>query len=163
MRTDNMHPRDAGFRDSPSSKEFSGANRGDIGAKKKGQRSCPLALRLFMARPERFELPTTKFVAWYSIQLSYGRFDRRLGGETCVAQSARSNEGRDYSVPGGFRQLPAPTIFPAGAFSPHPAPWRTGHSRLSLPVFGTMPPDSRAPQFFLRGRTYKTRLWSSIW
>ena len=26
-----------------------------------------------MARPERFELPTTKFVAWYSIQLSYGR------------------------------------------------------------------------------------------
>jgi hypothetical protein len=24
-------------------------------------------------RPERFELPTTKFVAWYSIQLSYGR------------------------------------------------------------------------------------------
>ncbi len=27
-----------------------------------------------MARPERFELPTTKFVAWYSIQLSYGRF-----------------------------------------------------------------------------------------
>ncbi len=28
-----------------------------------------------MARPERFELPTTKFVAWYSIQLSYGRID----------------------------------------------------------------------------------------
>jgi hypothetical protein len=26
-----------------------------------------------LARPERFELPTTKFVAWYSIQLSYGR------------------------------------------------------------------------------------------
>jgi hypothetical protein len=26
-----------------------------------------------VARPERFELPTTKFVAWYSIQLSYGR------------------------------------------------------------------------------------------
>ena len=26
-----------------------------------------------MARPERFELPTTKFVAWCSIQLSYGR------------------------------------------------------------------------------------------
>ena len=26
-----------------------------------------------MVRPERFELPTTKFVAWYSIQLSYGR------------------------------------------------------------------------------------------
>ena len=28
---------------------------------------------LKMVRPERFELPTTKFVAWYSIQLSYGR------------------------------------------------------------------------------------------
>ena len=29
-----------------------------------------------MARPERFELPTTWFVARYSIQLSYGRLDR---------------------------------------------------------------------------------------
>ena len=28
---------------------------------------------LFMARPERFELPTTWFEARYSIQLSYGR------------------------------------------------------------------------------------------
>ena len=28
-----------------------------------------------MARPERFELPTTWFVARYSIQLSYGRFE----------------------------------------------------------------------------------------
>ena len=27
-----------------------------------------------MARPERFELPTARFVAGYSIQLSYGRF-----------------------------------------------------------------------------------------
>ena len=26
-----------------------------------------------MVRPERFELPTAWFVAWYSIQLSYGR------------------------------------------------------------------------------------------
>ena len=31
-----------------------------------------------MARPERFELPTTKFVAWYSIQLSYGRIVRNV-------------------------------------------------------------------------------------
>ena len=30
-----------------------------------------------MARPERFELPTTWFVARYSIQLSYGRFDEK--------------------------------------------------------------------------------------
>jgi hypothetical protein len=28
-----------------------------------------------MARPERFELPTTRFEAEYSIQLSYGRAD----------------------------------------------------------------------------------------
>ena len=31
---------------------------------------------LCMARPERFELPTTKFVAWCSIQLSYGRMGK---------------------------------------------------------------------------------------
>ena len=31
-----------------------------------------------LARPERFELPTTKFVAWYSIQLSYGRMERAI-------------------------------------------------------------------------------------
>ena len=27
-----------------------------------------------VARPERFELPTPRFVVWCSIQLSYGRF-----------------------------------------------------------------------------------------
>ena len=32
----------------------------------------------YVARPERFELPTTKFVAWYSIQLSYGRVERGI-------------------------------------------------------------------------------------
>ena len=31
-----------------------------------------------MARPERFELPTDRFVADYSIQLSYGRFIKPL-------------------------------------------------------------------------------------
>ena len=31
-----------------------------------------------MARPERFELPTTWFVARYSIQLSYGRGEQRI-------------------------------------------------------------------------------------
>jgi hypothetical protein len=34
-----------------------------------------------MARPERFELPTPKFVAWCSIQLSYGR--NKEGRELC--------------------------------------------------------------------------------
>ena len=28
---------------------------------------------LLLARPERFELPTPRFVVWCSIQLSYGR------------------------------------------------------------------------------------------
>jgi hypothetical protein len=31
-----------------------------------------------MVRPERFELPTPKFVAWCSIQLSYGRMLRDI-------------------------------------------------------------------------------------
>src|SRR5262245_63185429 len=31
-----------------------------------------------MARPERFELPAPKFVAWCSIQLSYGRVGPRI-------------------------------------------------------------------------------------
>ncbi len=30
-----------------------------------------------MVRPERFELPTPKFVAWCSIQLSYGRVKQK--------------------------------------------------------------------------------------
>jgi hypothetical protein len=35
-----------------------------------------------MARPEGFEPPTTKFVAWYSIQLSYGREPRSIRMKT---------------------------------------------------------------------------------
>ena len=31
-----------------------------------------------LARPEGFEPPTPKFVAWYSIQLSYGRKERMV-------------------------------------------------------------------------------------
>ena len=42
-----------------------------------------------MVRPERFELPTPKFVAWYSIQLSYGRV-----------------EGRNYQAKGAYCQAP---------------------------------------------------------
>ncbi len=36
--------------------------------------------RFELARPERFERPTPKFVAWCSIQLSYGRAGRVLSG-----------------------------------------------------------------------------------
>ena len=50
--------------------------------KRRSRRRSPSASRR-MARPERFELPTTKFVAWYSIQLSYGRI------ETVVLQTIR--------------------------------------------------------------------------
>ena len=32
-----------------------------------------IGLLLYLARPEGFEPPTPKFVAWCSIQLSYGR------------------------------------------------------------------------------------------
>ena len=41
-------------------------------ARKKRAGKMPALFRL-VARPERFELPTPKFVAWCSIQLSYGR------------------------------------------------------------------------------------------
>src|SRR3546814_19506910 len=34
-------------------------------------------MTLFLARPERFERPTPRFVVWCSIQLSYGRAARR--------------------------------------------------------------------------------------
>ena len=40
-----------------------------------------------LARPERFELPTTKFVAWYSIQLSYGREEAELLGLGAVSST----------------------------------------------------------------------------
>ena len=39
-----------------------------------------------MARPERFELPTTWFEARYSIQLSYGRtVTMNYKGEPCTS------------------------------------------------------------------------------
>ena len=41
-----------------------------------------------LARPERFELPTTKFVAWYSIQLSYGRVEPIILHRQCARAAA---------------------------------------------------------------------------
>ena len=43
----------------------------------RGAPSSPQTYSWKMARPERFELPTTWFVARYSIQLSYGRAEPR--------------------------------------------------------------------------------------
>lgn len=39
-----------------------------------------------MARPERLELPTPRFVVWCSIQLSYGRIGRRESRATLAAR-----------------------------------------------------------------------------
>ena len=52
-----------------------------------------------MVRPERFELPTTKFVAWYSIQLSYGR--TKTIWLACAVR-CRSTKKRNYS---GFEPM----------------------------------------------------------
>jgi hypothetical protein len=47
------------------------------GAQKNGKLMIQFPACLNVARPERFELPTTWFVARYSIHLSYGRLVRR--------------------------------------------------------------------------------------
>ncbi len=57
------------------------------------QKSPAKGASLFLARPERFELPTAWFVARYSIQLSYGRtlklfllsLPERLLGTSCAS------------------------------------------------------------------------------
>ena len=57
-----------------------------------------------MARPERFELPTTKFVAWYSIQLSYGRVVKPLPSSLNHRSGKRRSEKRNYSDSDSGRQ-----------------------------------------------------------
>ena len=47
----------------------------------------------YLARPERFELPTTKFVAWYSIQLSYGREEAELFRRKRVSSTPDIEQG----------------------------------------------------------------------
>ena len=61
-----------------------------------------------MARPERFELPTAWFVARYSIQLSYGRFEYRLYMRSSVPWS-----GVATFVAAGWRLLPSPVRGPS--------------------------------------------------
>ena len=43
-----------------------------------------------MARPERFELPTTAFEAQYSIQLSYGRMGTQCSREVNILKPRES-------------------------------------------------------------------------
>ena len=46
-------------------------NRGDI--KEKGASPKQANSLIYLVRPGRFELPTSRFVVWRSIQLSHGR------------------------------------------------------------------------------------------
>ena len=46
-----------------------------------------------MARPERFELPTARFVAEYSIQLSYGRIVL-CSGLKALLRGGHASQGR---------------------------------------------------------------------
>ena len=82
--------------------------RGDfsIPERKKGAEAPSMEL----ARPERFELPTTKFVAWYSIQLSYGRIKQAIMRDACEPVNAAS------ATPGQEKRA-------CGPFSKH---WRRG-------------------------------------
>jgi hypothetical protein len=47
-----------------------------------GHRSIQTKYLKSLARPERFELPTPRFVVWCSIQLSYGRVDPLKGHDS---------------------------------------------------------------------------------
>jgi hypothetical protein len=51
-----------------------------------------LMLLKYVARPERFELPTPRFVVWCSIQLSYGRGAPR-------GKMAGRGAGHSYRLP----------------------------------------------------------------
>ena len=61
-----------------------------------------------MVRPERFELPTTWFVARYSIQLSYGRIVRRLYSTEGREKTRRNNRLIYFSLYGGKGLPPVP-------------------------------------------------------
>jgi len=60
-----------------------------------------------MARPERFELPTPRFVVWCSIQLSYGRLLRRSRGKCPRTGQSPRERGHNYRLrPGKARCVP---------------------------------------------------------
>jgi hypothetical protein len=55
-----------------------------------GARAFMLKYLQRLARPERFELPTPRFVVWCSIQLSYGRAGPLKGCESERLKRARA-------------------------------------------------------------------------
>ena len=65
--------------------------------------STPLH-QIKMVRPERFELPTTWFVARYSIQLSYGRTEKLVMPCFDAGASKRRSKRRNYSDSARMRQ-----------------------------------------------------------
>ena len=69
---------------------------------KKANRIAPVGLTAcVVARPERFELPTPKFVAWCSIQLSYGRRNAIVMHCSVVRQRERWCNLLSHSGTGG--------------------------------------------------------------
>ena len=104
---------------------------------------------LEMARPERFERPTPRFVVWCSIQLSYGRVFRRHFGTKAFCAACNRNTfsaGRE-SAP----LLAAPTRLGKHlqGHAPHRA-FSDGRSRLRKFLIGT---QQKFPQFQPISRT----------
>ena len=78
-----------------------------------------------MARPERFERPTPRFVVWCSIQLSYGRVLRGAAGRVSHPASAArihktwvevTNAPLSYRLPGRMASTRNQLLPPAVAF-----------------------------------------------
>src|ERR1700678_3206555 len=99
----------------------------------------PIVLAVFsdresLARPERFELPTPRFVVWCSIQLSYGRRPERrearrsgiaIGSVPAWQDSARKTPPRtaDARIPDcGCRWAPLLPATTRNARSDAPTP-----------------------------------------
>src|SRR6187549_3710941 len=84
-----------------------------------------------MARPEGFEPPTPRFVVWCSIQLSYGRLERRdigrwagignsLAGQTFEQRAIHRGKIKRSRLFGG-EPPPALPLECLGLAVPHPA------------------------------------------
>ena len=77
---------------------------------KSGVRLAAAADAQNVARPERLELPTPRFVVWCSIQLSYGRTGRRRSGANPSGKAARWQAARLGARSGLSLPLPSHKI-----------------------------------------------------